>query len=119
MIYGRAIAAVLMSLALAIPAMAADLTGYAIAGQCVFAEDSQLALLPEDEIDLQLATYYDDAADALESPDVVGSRSPAFLWTTETKFQCGKAIGYLKGGYIDEVSVQKCDCFHGRMVRFR
>lgn len=119
MVHGRAIAAVLLALALASPAGAADLPGFAAAAQCTVADQSQLLLLPEDEIDLKLTSYYDEASGALQDPGVIGSRSPVYLWATETKFQCGKAIGYLKGGYIDDVSVQKCDCSRGRMVRFR
>ncbi len=119
MAFGRAAAAVLLALVLVSPAGAADLSGFSTAAQCTFADQSQLPLLPEDEIDLQVTAYYDEASIALQDPSVIQSRSPVFLWATETKFQCGKAIGYLKGGYVDEVSVQKCDCFHGRMVRFR
>jgi hypothetical protein len=102
-----------------LPVMAADL-GYSVpGGQCTFAEQSQLYLLPEDEIEVRVASYYDETAAALKSEAVIGSRSPAFLWASETKFQCGKAIGYLEGGSIDEDSIQKCDCFYGRYLKFR
>lgn len=100
------------------PTVAADLSGHSY-GQCTFAEQSQLSLLPEAEIEVRVSAYYDEAAAALKSSDVVGSKSPAFVWASETKFQCGKAIGYLKGGTIDEVSVQKCDCFYGRYAKYR
>jgi hypothetical protein len=63
--------------------------------------------------------YYSEALDAVVSPDVIGSKSPAFLWAQETKFQCGKASGYFKGGYLDEDTVRKCDCAHDRYVAFR
>jgi len=120
MTFWQPVAGVLLAFGLVLPTVAADLAGgYTIPGQCAFAEQSQLILLPEEEIELRVVSYYDEADDALDSPAVLGSRSPAFLWANETKFQCGKAIGYLKGGYLDEDSVQKCDCSHGRMVRFR
>lgn len=120
MTFWRPLVGALLALSVSLPATAADLAGgYSVAGQCVFAEQSQLTLLPEDEIELRVASFYDEADAALDSPAVVGSRSPAFLWANETKFQCGKAIGYLKGGHLDEVSVQKCDCSYNRMVRFR
>lgn len=115
----RSATGALLALALAFPVAAADLNGYAIAGQCTFAEQSPITLLPSDEIELRVTSYYDVASDALESDRVIESRSPAFLWARETKFHCGKAIGYLKGGFLDEDSVQKCDCFYGRMLRFR
>jgi hypothetical protein len=120
MTFWRPVAAALLALGLVLPVAAADLIGgYAVPGQCVFAEQSQLASLPDDEIELRVISYYDEADDALDSPAVLESRSPAFLWANETKFQCGKAIGYMKGGYLDEDSVQKCDCSHNRLVRFR
>jgi hypothetical protein len=50
----------------------------------------------------------------------VYSGSPAFLWANETKIACAKAIGYLKLGHfrreIDVEMIQKCECFHARMV---
>lgn len=104
---------------LSLPALAADALYPIAGGQCTFAEQSSLHLLPEAEIEARVASYYDDAAAALESKAVIGSRSPAFLWASETKFQCGKAIGYLEGGTIDEQSIQRCDCFHGRFLSFR
>jgi hypothetical protein len=104
---------------LSLPVVAADLSYSVPGGQCTFAEQSQLYLLPEDEIEVRVAGYYDETAAALKSEAVIGSRSPAFLWASEAKFQCGKAIGYLKGGSIDEESVQKCDCFYGRYLKFR
>lgn len=50
----------------------------------------------------------------------VHSASPAFVWANETKIACAKAIGYLKLGHfrreIDVETIQKCECFHARMV---
>lgn len=120
MTFRRPVAVALLALGLILPVAAADLSGgSAVAGQCLFAEQSQLPLLPEDEIELRAISYYDEAEAALVSRPVVASRSPAYLWARETKFQCGKAIGYLKGGFLDEDSIQKCDCSYGRLVRFR
>ena len=104
---------------LSLPVVAADAAYSLSGGQCTFAEQSMLHLLPEDEIEVRVAGYYEEAAGALKSEAVVGSRSPAFVWASETKFQCGKAIGYLEGGTIDEDSIQKCDCFYGRYLKFR
>lgn len=104
--------------AISTPLFAADLHGYG-AGSCVSASSSQLALLPEDEIAVRVSGFYADAGDAVGSSSVVESRSPAFLWARETRFQCGKALGYLEGGYIEEDVIGKCDCAHGRMMSFR
>ena len=100
------------------PSIAADLSGYRY-GVCMTAATGQIALLPEDEIETRVASYYEEAGDALASEAVVGSRSPAFLWARETRFQCGKALGYLGGGHIDDVSIGKCDCAHSRLQSFR
>lgn len=89
------------------------------AAGCSITGQSSLHLLPEGEIEQRVSAYYDESAAALHDASVVGSRSPAFLWASETKFQCGKAIGYLNGGTIDDVSIQNCDCFYGRFVKFR
>ena len=104
--------------AISTPVFAADLHGYR-GGSCVSASSSQLALLPADEIEVRVSDFYADAGDALASSAVVGSRSPAFLWARETRFQCGKALGYLEGGYIEEDVIAKCDCAHGRLMSFR
>jgi hypothetical protein len=100
------------------PGTAADLHGYSAYAQCLTAEQSQLSTLPGDDIEVRVAGFYDEAGKALQSADVLGSRRPAFLWARETRFQCGKALGYLGGGYVDEDSVGKCDCAHGRLVQF-
>lgn len=100
------------------PVVAADFNGMSAAG-CGVSGQSSMHLLPEAEIEQRVWAYYDESAAALHDASVVGSRSPAFLWASETKFQCGKAIGYLNGGTIDDVSIQNCDCFYGRFVTFR
>jgi hypothetical protein len=112
------VTSVLAALVTAAPAMAADLHGYSAYSQCLTAEQSQLATLPDVEIEVRVGSFYDEAGRALQSADVLGSRRPAFLWARETRFQCGKALGYLDGGYVDEDSVGKCDCAHSRLVQF-
>lgn len=89
------------------------------AAGCGVTGQSSMHLLPEAEIEQRASAYYDEAAAALHDASVVGSRSPAFLWASETRFQCGKAIGYLNGGTIDDVSIQNCDCFYSRFLKFR
>jgi hypothetical protein len=109
---------VVAALAVVPPAMAADLHGYSAYSQCLTAKQSQLATLPVAEIEVRVGTFYDRSGEALLSADVVASRRPAFLWARETRFQCGKALGYLDGGYVDEDTVGKCDCAHSRLVQF-
>lgn len=110
-----ALAAMLM---VSFPCAAADLSGLVGAG-CGVTGQSSLHLLARADIDERVSAYYDEASLALDDVSVVGSRSPAFVWARETKFQCGKAIGYLEGGTVDEVSIENCDCFHSRYQKFR
>jgi hypothetical protein len=98
---------------------AADLPGTPEFNQCIFAVDSQILTLPEGEIKASVLEFYHEGKDAAQSEPVIRSRSPAFLWAVETKFQCGKASGYFKGGYLDEDTVQKCDCAHSRYLAYR
>jgi hypothetical protein len=100
------------------PAAGADLYGSPVYSQCLTAAQSQIALLPESELEVRVADFYENAGEALASAEVLSSRRPAFLWARETRFQCGKALGYLDGGYVDEDSVGKCDCAHSRLVQF-
>ena len=68
------------------------------------------------------------AADVYAVPDadycVVGSSEwinssrPVFVWASEAKVACGKAYGYLKTKYRDEDYINKCECFHSRMVEY-
>jgi hypothetical protein len=68
----------------------------------------------------ELYSRYYHAIDVFHS--AVYSASPAFVWANETKIACAKAIGYLKLGHfrreIDIEMIQKCECFHARMVWF-
>jgi hypothetical protein len=116
--YRFAAVSLVLTMATLSPAAAADLFGAPVYSQCLTAEQSQIALLPKGELEVRVAGFYDNAKEALQGTDVLVSRRPAFLWANETRFQCGKALGYLDGGYVDEDSVGKCDCAHSRLVQF-
>ncbi len=68
----------------------------------------------------ELYSRYRHAIDVFHR--AVHSASPVFVWANETKIACAKAIGYLKLGHfrreIDVEMVQKCECFHARMVKY-
>ncbi len=100
-------------------AQAADLPGQVALSSCAAADSSSLALLPAAQIEDRVADFHADASAAVQSEGVLLSRSPAFLWAREARFQCGKAIGYLNGGHVDAQSVQKCDCAHARLLQYR
>lgn len=104
--------------ALASPVVAADLSGTYMR-QCVSHVGSQLISLPTSEIKEIIVDHFETARTAMSEPGVLVSRSPAFTWAFETRIACGNAIGYLKTGHLDPVSVQKCDCFYQRFASLR
>lgn len=61
---------------------------------------------------------YEHALDVSVSKAALANQSPRFLWAIEAKAACGKAIGYFHGREINEDMVSKCDCYHGRMMRY-
>ncbi len=95
---------------------------YAATPDCRYVESAN-ALLRTGDIRVlrdELYSRYYHAIDVFHS--AVYSASPAFVWANETKIACAKAIGYLKLGHfrreIDVETIQKCECFHARMVRY-
>ena len=101
---------------------AADFYGgvYAATPDCRYVESANALLRTGNIRVLRDALYsrYYHAIDVFHS--AVYSASPAFVWANETKIACAKAIGYLKLGHfrreIDVEMIQKCECFHARMV---
>lgn len=83
---------------------------------CLTSWDSGILDLARPELTQTLQQYRDDAAAAAKDKSVVYSRSTAFDWAVAATVQCNVALGYLKGGHVDEVSSEKCDCFHGRLL---
>lgn len=89
-------------------------------GTCPYVESANALLRTGDIRVLRYELYrrYYHAIDVFHS--AVYSASPAFVWANETKIACAKAIGYLKLGHfrreIDVKMIQKCECFHARMV---
>lgn len=97
---------------------AADLMLHS-ASQCGSFRDSRLLSYAPSEAKQLVSEYFSEAKLAMVDPAVVGSRRPAYTWANEARLACGIALGYLKTGYLDEESVQKCDCFYQRFLAFR
>lgn len=109
--------AVTMGIALPANVLAADLTGaYA---QCIAAGNADLIQI--DDLSVlreQIDQRFIHAVEVADSEGYINSTRPTFIWASETKVACGKAIGYLKSSTIDAQYVNKCECFYDRMARY-
>lgn len=90
-----------MVLALAWPAVAHAQNG----------ED--LIALDKDSLRGEIQTRYDGALARTLDQGIVASDSNVFMWASQAKAQCGIALGFLKSGTKDPVSIGKCvDAFN-------
>lgn len=69
---------------------------------------AQLMGLSRGELKREITQRYDAALAATTDSAVVAADSKRFLWASQAKAQCGIALGYLKSGTKDPVSVGKC-----------
>ena len=90
-----------------------------VGAACAWHGYNQIMSQPAGVIEETVRFNYADAREALGNQSVVGSPRPAFVWAMETNNSCGIAIGYLNGGTMHAESIQKCDCFHTRMLAYR
>jgi len=63
----------------------------------------------------EIGKRYDAALAATLDSAVYAVDNPRYLWASQAKAQCGIAIGFLKSGYKDPVSIGKCDDAYVRM----
>lgn len=112
------LAAAMIAAVAAGPGWAADLLTYG-GGQCVFVGSSDLMSIPTNAgLTEAVVLKMDEAIAVAASEEWIFSPRPAFLWASEAKVACGKAYGYLKNAYRDEEYINKCDCFHSRMLQY-
>ncbi len=74
-------------------------------------------LLALDRGDLrdEINSRYDEALAKTRDPAIIGGDDERFLWASQAKVQCGIALGYLKSGAKDRVSIGKCADAYVRM----
>ena len=63
----------------------------------------------------EIGRRYDAALGLTNDNSVVSADNPRYLWALQAKAQCGIAIGFLKSGTKDPVSIGKCDDAYQRM----
>lgn len=99
--------------------VAADLVGQPVADYCRVATASNLALTENtSELTAEVVRLMDEAVAAANSSQWIDSRRPVFVWASEAKVACGMAYGYLRTNTRDEDTLNKCECFHSRMVEY-
>jgi outer membrane protein OmpA-like peptidoglycan-associated protein len=96
---------------------------FALAGAAVgmipsaaFAQDDLMSL-DGSELRSAVQMRYDAALSLTKDPAVVSANDPRYIWASEAKAQCGIALGFLKSGTKDEVSLSKCSLAYDMMNR--
>lgn len=97
---------------------AADPLAY-YGGTCMWHKQNQIIHQSTAVIRDIVEFNYADARATLAHPSAVGSGRPAFVWAMEANNACSIALGYIAAGNYHAESIQKCDCFHTRMVSYR
>ncbi|MER9425847.1 hypothetical protein NKI88_25855 [Mesorhizobium sp. M0317] len=98
---------------------AADIIEGPVADYCRTVGTSNL-VLTDNIVDLkaEVVKLMDESVAVANSSEWINSSRPAFIWASEAKVACGMAYGYLKTNYKDEDTLNKCECFHDRMVEY-
>lgn len=63
----------------------------------------------------EIGNRYDAALALTRDGSVVAANEPRYLWALQAKAQCGIALGFLKSGTKDPVSIGKCVDAYNRM----
>lgn len=88
----------------------------ALAPAAALAQDgTDLMTLDKSALKTEIRSRYDAAIAKTGEAGVVSADTPAYMWASQAKAQCGIAIGFLKSGKKDPVSIGKCDDAYQRM----
>jgi len=69
---------------------------------------SELMSLGKEELHGAIQARYDEALGLTQDQAIVAADSQRFTWASQAKAQCGIALGFLKSGTRDPVSIGKC-----------
>ena len=72
------------------------------------ASGEELLALDRSQLRSEIRSRFDAAVALTRDPAVVSADNPRYIWASEAKVQCGIALGYLKSGYKDPISIPKC-----------
>ena len=79
------------------------------------ADYDRLMGLGNSDLKGELTSRYDAAVTATTDSAVVAADNKRYVWASQAKAQCGIALGYLKSGEKDPVSIGKCVDAHDRL----
>lgn len=111
------ISGIAIALCLSGSAQAADLFG-APNSCAVVTQSNLLSIADNGELTTEVVKYMTEAVNVAGSSEYTNSRSSAFTWASEAKVACGIAYGYLQYDHRDDDHINKCECFHSRMVDY-
>ncbi|KRB32881.1 hypothetical protein ASD99_19445 [Mesorhizobium sp. Root695] len=113
------VSAATLLLAVGSTGYAADIIDGPTGDYCRVVGTSNL-VLNDNIVDLreQVVKLMDESVAVANNSEWIHSSRPVFVWASEAKVACGKAYGYLKTNYKDEDYLNKCECFHDRMVEY-
>jgi OmpA-OmpF porin, OOP family len=75
--------------------------------------DGDLMAMSKSQLRGEVLRRHDEAVAAMAA--TVGANDPRYVWAMQAKVQCGIALGFLKSGTKDPVSLGKCADAHARM----
>jgi outer membrane protein OmpA-like peptidoglycan-associated protein len=79
------------------------------------AAPDELMGLDKGSLKSEIGKRYDEALALTLDKAIEAADNPRFLWASQAKAQCGIALGFLKSGTKDPVSIGKCDDAYRRM----
>ena len=99
-----AICSVLAATALPATAMAQSMTA------------DELMAMGKSSLQSEIQMRYDAALALSQEAGTVSADTNTYMWSTQAKVQCGIALGFLKSGTKDPVSIGKCVDAYNRML---
>jgi hypothetical protein len=115
----RLIATLIVTAIFAGQAHSADMVGELTTNYCAVASTSNLLMTEDDaQLKTEIVRLMDEAVLVAKSEEAINLSKPVFVWASEAKVACGKAYGYLQSNYREEDYINKCECFHERLVEY-
>lgn len=79
------------------------------------AQETDLSSLGKSELRQEITARFDEALALSNDPAIRAADDSRYDWALQAKAQCGIALGFLKSGERDPVSIGKCDDASRRM----